>query len=96
MLFGIFGFLGGLAMLWAGSIISRIDAFGVNTFQGALICTGISIAFAVVVNQVFTYFISSPFWLFKDLFNIDKDDYEDEEEEFRPPLRTLKKPKKRR
>ena len=81
IIFGIFGITGGFVMLWAGSLLSRIDAFSATPFQAAAICTGIVIAFAVSINQLITSFIFPPF----------KIDQEEDEEYKRPVTRAKKR-----
>ncbi len=52
IVFGTCGFVGGLAMLWLGSLLARIDAFGITTFQGAVICVGFALVSAIIINQL--------------------------------------------
>ena len=85
MIFGICGMTGGFVMLWAGNVLSRIDAFSATPFQAAVICTGVAIAFAVSINQLLAPFIFPPFKINSD-----------EDEEYDRPVIRIRKPGKRR
>ncbi len=88
--FGTCGFVGGLAMLWLGSLLARIDAFGITTFQGAVICVGFALVSAIIINQLVTSFLS-PFSRFGPPI---EDEEEEEEDDF--PVKRIRRQKKRR
>ncbi len=90
--FGICGFAGGLAMLWLGHLLARVDAFGITTFQGAVICVGFALVSAIIINQLLTSFFS-PFSRIRDFPDIE-DEEEEEEDDF--PVKRVRKQKKRR
>jgi len=72
LIFGICGVTGGFVMLWAGNVLSRIDAFGVTPFQAAVVCVGFTIVCAVIVDKLMTPF------LFSRLMHKDEEEEEDD------------------
>ncbi len=93
VVFGICGLVGGIAVLWLGSLLARIDAFGITTFQGAVICVGFAIASAIILSEFLAASLS-PLSAIRSLLNAEDQEYDEEEDDF--PVARVRRQKKRR